>query len=858
MSASCSFGGTSNFVAFQGERFFWPEYPQELQRIGVGGEVERITQQGLQKAWLSDWSGGIVAHAGIADWRQALNLVWRNEGCRTSSGLPTRPYLVTNQSSVTSDADISSVVAANGRSIEVKTSLGDTEERIYKTDGNTKIYRNVGNGNSAFEVCYTTTNKITAMAVLNVNGTPRLCFATNGATDDISYVADPTGTWSGNITVLVALSSGDWIEGMQYMGSLGPSGANLISGTVGGTAAKWWKDTSTAAAWTLEEEVVTSSKDQPGTGAITSTTIQFQAYVSTTLTNPQNLFASDNADATASSTGNVSFTVVNPDLSNLPRGVDITGMLFSIEAAVSSTAGNPRLSAVSVSIEGTALQTPPLPSDNTYSTSDEVYTAGLSTYALQHEWTRSELQRMAVTYSNAATATTPDWSFDHVFMTFYHRALGSSSGFPTGGYMVTPNAVFPFRQCFRIPATQDSAAVLTDPRHLWFVDHEWQADQERPTFTLSQPNEGMPYVWDCEPVQGGYAIAGGAKAGDRGTILKHLTPAAGSNRDGDQLRDFNFPAVHGSTPVKIVSMYGMGNSLMLGVMDTDLGDFQWWRWTAGRYHAETALQSLTSLAIAAEPIPLGTRAINTQDARICCMFPNGTDTAFRREFMPPDPTQDDRVVNTSEVRMNADSNNDGTGDRAFYLIGLEQNFGPEEAKKAVSVVQYGGRRISAATGASYGSVSLDLDTGGDTTFASAEVSNTFTSAFEVYNVPSSGVAYTSIIPRIGIFGDNGEADTPDGGPFLITTVQRWPHLRSFFITITQHDDGDDQLFIERCYDISEDKTTQPLIVGDRSYNTSFGGPVEIPPDAWPMLEERGVTRNPRALACVWHEKPGTV
>ena len=893
---------TGTFASFKGRRAYYPEQQQTLQRIGVGGDIERQTQENEQKAWLSDWSGGLVAHTGIADWRQALNLIYRNEGLQCRAGVPVLPYAVTNQSSVTSDESIASKIASNWRRHEVRTSLDDTEERTYVALGH-KVYRNVGGGNSALEVCFTTTDLIIGMAIYNVNGAEKLTIHTYGATNDVEYVADPTGTWSGNMTTLIALNAGDWVIplGRGYYPTIGPAGINAMIGEIAGSSGVWWMDTTTAAAWTMNQLVLKDGKDDTNTNNSTLDTGAVLAYKGLSVEyggfagqsahdknwqNPSRIttdnasYASQNMDDSASE-----LLVGLFDLRSYlpPGGAEPVGIEFSYDRYVGGHSGYTKLLCLltgltpdpsgSVAYDTAVSQaTPSLTGANqadegtTWATSVENIVAGSSTDLWGTDLTLSQLRDPSFgvalgAFMRTAGTSSADTLYTEAFkIKVYYRPTGTMIALPTGGYAVEHNPVFPHRACLMMPKTSDETAITT-PREMWFIDLEWDTDGQRPVMSLSQPNEGMPYVWQVVPFQGGYAICGGAKAGDRGVTLKHLTPGSGTDRDSDQLRDFAFPAVHGTQAVMITMMYAQGSWLILGVTDTDSGDFQWWYWNAGKYHADTILQSLTSLAIAAEPIPVASGAINTQDARIYCIFPNSSDTAVRREFIPPDLSQDPRLVNTSEARMEADADNNGTEDRALRLVGLEQNFGPEEAKKAIANVLYGGRHISAASSAAYSSVTVDLDTAGDPTFTSAAVSHEFTSAFESYDVPTSGVAYTSVIPRVGLKRDLvGSGVSPDGAPILITTVQAWPHKRNIYVLVDEYTSPDWFTFIDSMYSISETKTTQPLTIGDRTFNVTFHGPMDLSQQSqWPLVPDRGeqLGEKPFEFLLLFQEAPGT-
>lgn len=806
-----TFGGTDqNAVTFRGRQVAPSTFQQSYSGFRTGPGADRTALTDLTKVKFSDFSGGLDPTPGIKSWLRDLNKFAMNQGWQTRlAGMMVLPFEITNQTALTSDESVAAAVAAGWRAHAVATSLGGSESRIYIGLGH-KVLRNVGSGSSALEVCYTTTDVITSVAVLNVNGTPRLCVATNGTTDDVFYVADPTGTWSGNTTTLIALTSGDYITGMQYFPTLG-SGANILVGTISEDPGVHWVDTETAAAWTPRPVVTENSRNSDGSLGATTTSAVTVSVGSTDSTsgsiiepgndasppdggdtrmaNPGNLTASDDSYCSnVSSIGENAVVLFDTvfgsgcDFSAVPRAARILGILVEVEAAEGATTDNAIWASVRLIINGSQAGVnhadgAELPTTEAFKS----FGGSSDTWGL-NELTGADIQNMGAavqilaSVANNSTLSAGSIDLDSIRVTLTYREQGDMVSFPLGGWGVTPNPAFPERMAIVVPATANDTSGITEPRVLWFLDFKWDAAQERPVLNYSRPNTGLNYVHHAAPFQGGWAITGNNSAGP-GVSLKHV--------DGSgNLRDFGFPAHNGDEEFRINTVYGQGSWLVLDCVALDNGDRQWWFYNNGRYFPDTLLQSLTDgLDIAAQPIPFSTTAFDLQNDRIYSLFPNGSDLGVARQFLPPDLGADIRIVYPNEAKAQATTSSDE--DTKLWLRVVELDIGPEEASKSVLVMEYLGRRISAATGASYGSVTVEIVTDADTAFATPDITHAFTAAFEAYNVPSAGVNYNSLIVRIGGAHDADSAESPDGVPILITTVQDWPPERVYTFLVEE-------------------------------------------------------------------------
>lgn len=856
-----TYGSGSDKVVFRGSRLTPGTFQQSYSGFRTGPGADRTALTDLTKVKFSDFSGGIDPTPGIKSWLRDLNKFRYNEGWQTRlPGLMILPFDLVNQTSISSNESIASAVAAGWRAHVVTTSIGDTEARIYIGIGH-KVYRNVGNGNSALEVCYTTTDLITSMAVLNVNGTPRVCVATYHAsspTDDVFYVADPTGTWSGNLTTLVALnnSGGDWITAMQYIPTLG-AGVNIMVGTIAGSAGVWWQNITTAAAWTMRAVVLASSRNQPGNlPTVTLSNCSPQSHgnegIGTTpfpsddgiWKSTENILASDDNDATWDGSavsggwsGQTSYLVAGQfaDIEDIPSAVELVGCEVSIEGSSTGlSSSNQHLAEVQLRLGTTSVGISK--SGGSFGSSDATQVLGGSSDVwgiLGGNDFRNLAVAMRAAVGNGGSGNGAGIRIDHIFISsFVYRELGSLVSFPLGGWMVTANPSYPERIAIVVPATKNDIGAITEPRVLWYLDFEWDTGQERPVLNYTRPNTGLNYIHHAVPFQGGYAVCGNNSAG-AGISLKHVDSSG-------NLRDFGFPAHNGKEEMRINSLYPQGSWLVLDCVTTDFGDRQWWFYNNGRFFPDTILQSLSDgLDIAAQPIPFSTVGIDLANDVIYSIFPNSTNTAVARQFLPSDLNADPRIVHADKVKTQATVST--SEDTPLKLQTLEFDIGPEEANKALMVIQYLGRRISAATGASYGSVTVEAVVDADTTFASPDVTKEFTSAFEEYNVPSAGVAFRTLMLQISGEHDPGTTESPDGLPVIITTVQDWPQERTYVLQITELVSPNN---IFDFMDTMESLATSTKIVLPLDMSTVSNQPAKF--DRW-LIPTEGLMLPPRSV-----------
>lgn len=872
--------GTLNSQVVSGNftRISAETYDQEGQPIHIGPDVQRSAQRGLFKVKIGSCVGGLNSSPHVLSLEEALDTYSWNPGWQTRiRGVLVLPYALNGVGSITSDEDISGGVAANWRALDCISSLNTAGEVMYTCLGH-KMFGPTSLSDATPVVEATFTDVITCVNELVVNGA-RVFAVAGGATDNVKHTTTPDNpSW----TTTFDLSAGDYITAMAYLPTVGP-GVNIVVGKVGGVNGVWWFPTDEAAPVTLRPCVTTVSKDQKGSIApvtISNTNpttsgnegVGAKSSAEGIWLNTGNIFASDNADATygldgVATGGSTSFLLAGGfNLTAMPKGSIMTGMTVQIEHAESDAANNVFLQEVQLRLGGSQVgfsrsggdELGTTDSTDTLgSTSDDWGTAGAVTgvnvgalnIAIKYVWTDSASAGETI-------------QVDHVSIpSFVYQLLGSTVSFPIGGHMVNRNPVFPARITIRTPS-EDQATAITKPREMWHLDFEWQADQERPTFTYTQPNEGARYTWAATSHQGGYGLAVGYSAADRGILLKHSDASGG-------LRDYKFFGTHGDYTAKINDVYSWGAWMLLDVYYVNsigtVVDRQFvWLSRGLTYHTDFLMQSYSNFTIAAQPIPHGTCYVDPTLKVVRTWYPNGTDTASMWTFVPPDPELDPQVNYTDQVKSMRWTGTSGsrTEDTVLEIRGNKVDVGHEEANKAATEVALHSNRVSASSG-SYGEVTFKLENDGNA-FDGSTISNEFTAGYGTpWQIPSGGLAYDYLQWQIEGKHAAGTVKSPNALSFLLTTVQQWIDEWQFTLWCDRLDGGY-FAFRKGLLTLKASKPTHPLYIDGvfpgTSENPALLVAVEkvIPPSR-PLLPEE-LTMSPLpdgmevGIICV--SKPG--
>ncbi len=770
-------------------------------------EIDRLTRKGVQPIRFSDFSGGLTRSGGIGNVKNDLNKYAINQGLWTHMpGLVYPGFNPTVVSNLNAN-NWSTAISIGARVHSVNSALGDTGQRWLAAIGGL-IISDTSITNPALVARESLSSGIKAVAPLFLNSVNYLGFASSGQTDDLKGTTDVSGSSTFSWTELVTYSSAsDTIWGMQYMAGMGPSGANIFTGSVGGTNQVWYALGTATIPATLQPIVDTSSKDVEGSLAVTTTsaatpttTWQFgDAATTVAWANLTNLAASDNSYATVPfASSKVSYNLRVGFIGQFapPQSAIIKGIQVGVEAHEAAANNDTTFESMQITINSATVGEN-RGNPNAYelnATTDTTTTFGSTTDTWGLALTGADLATIGTELIlrcsggvNAGTA-----SVDTLTMTLTYHMPGTAISLNQGGWAVSPHPLFPNRFAYVEPVADDKTAIL-QPRRLCFVDMEWDSAGNRPTGTKSYPNMGgITYLHHAIPFLGGYLLTGSSAAGpgDRVVLLKG---------DGTTL-DYQFPGFMGSTIYKVNALFPAGIYFIAQVVASDYSEMQYWLFDTVRsiWYADTVLQSKTGTSIALQPIPFSSAYLGAQQNQLYSLWPvSTTNLAGRREFMPSDLNQDPRKTNTTT--------------RLEYQ-----------------------ERMIGSSASSTGTVRVQIDTTGTPGFADAAgaIDTTFTAGLDatvanrgVYQVPTSGVAYQTEIMRITL--DQGSGTTtagPNGLNILQTTHQEWAEdlrVYEFQLSPDGHSKPDIIALLEELERVKTKKNVQPLKFGSVNCNASY-------------------------------------
>jgi hypothetical protein len=433
-----------------------------------------------------------------------------------------------------------------------------------------------------------------------------------------------------------------------------------------------------------------------------------------------------------------------------------------------------------------------------------------------------------------------------------------SAGFGSvrNGWMVSPSP------------TDPEGLTLVAAGDMFRLSFDWDVDSGRMTYDFTKPNTGLAYVHHAQPYLGGYIVTGGNAIG-----VGDQVKVVGSNGD---VVPWNFPLYHGDEEVRVNSIMVQGLWSVMDVLDADAGDRQFWMVNdQARYYPDTILQSLSEneagtgrSSIAATPIAWSTQPIYGPLNTIYSVFPNGTDTAWGRQFLPPDLSSNPVTTNASEVRSMA-FDVDGVENTALYIETPDWDYGPAEANKTMNTLRHNDRLVS-ADASTYGTVVGSMATDGGTSFTAL---NTFNEAFERHRLATSGTAFRSFVLRLSLTHAAGTAKSPDALPWVFEADVQMPALRHWTALVKPESVEPNIIaFMQAVSDLMDSKTTQRLKVSTvrDGINTGaqFGAVATIDSLSWtapftgPELEKEprdfNGSRGPVYMLIGFAERIGTV
>src|SRR3990167_7960964 len=762
-------------------------YSRNPQGVSSGPEGQRSDQRGYVTAKIADFSGGLFKRRG--DWRRDLNRQEYNEGLQTHvPGECALPYVLTTQSSLIS-VDASGYAAANlrvhgwqfnGGQSALRFGVGIDKYILAATSDSNPALRDVTPGGAAL------TNSITAVRPIRLNSADYLAFATNGQTNDIFGVTDITANPLTKTELVTYGDSNDLIWGMEYLNTAGLDHVPFWGRYGDVTSIFYAKSTDSIPITTLKRVVLAETKDIDNTSNSTENTgakspggasagaFLDAVQLGTVWTNPTNALTSNDSRATVTVGTNTSaLLAVHTFGFNVPSSAKILGVLVEIEKSEAAATDNMADEAVVLingidtiydSTSSLYVTSTTAISDNKADTSTEWPITGseaYTSYGGSADLWGATLTPAIVNSSGFGAAIAADGDnagaiaqVDHIRMTVYYRLPGTPVTITEGGFMVgkLPGAL---TTVAAVRPVTDDASARNVPRFLEFDTFSYDSEGDRPVVSSTYPNTGLVTVTFAVPFAGGVAVCGDTSNNLAKKVL-HVD-AAGTVRDLGFLKHDGY-----ASAVGVVNMFAAGSVLICEVANEDGTNAQWWYWVNGTWHASTPLQS-KSAAIATVPLPWAEAAIDTHQQYRYRLYPVSTTGLSVARMFQPRNIFESALVNTTILKQNG----------PLFLRMQRLDFGPEENNKAFYSIRYLSREIS-ATGGSYGTCQMEMDTGGDTAFSSAEINTgALDEAFEEYLVPSSGVPYRDAIPRITLNNAASSAKTPLGGPWLITMVQKF-------------------------------------------------------------------------------------
>lgn len=446
--ATYQFGVGSSAVSFGGEDFPLKLSVQVPPGLRTGPEIQRSGREGVTPFRIDDLSGGIFANSGVMNWERDKNLIFYSEGAYGVwiPGIFALPYANTTNAAVTA-VDHSGFRAANKRVHSIMSSLGASGQRWYAAIG-AQFFKDTSTTDPAITVPTTDgiVDVITAIGPMRAGGTDYLAVAGEATTNVLGFPDPTVADLTVGDVILVDLSAGDYITAIDFFPTMGPDGANIVIGEVGGVNQTWFANGDEAAPFELKPVVLEETKAIPNPDNATVTIADKTATFGSTefnsgsagfatdgiWANPGNITASDDTYATAQvdAVGGV-FMLTDHliaggfDLTAIPFSSEITGI--EAEAEVDSTATNGYFATVELLINGSQAGVN-LGDGRAVSMTEQYFSFGGATVMWGASGlTGQDIQSLAVRIQfGSLSATAETISVDHVRVSVTYRPKGGS------------------------------------------------------------------------------------------------------------------------------------------------------------------------------------------------------------------------------------------------------------------------------------------------------------------------------------------------------------------------------------------------------------------------------------------------
>src|SRR3990167_6612026 len=723
-------------------------------RQGYGGRTDR---EGTRAYSLTTLHGGLGILRGS---EVAHGTRYRyNEGLMThmDNGM-FLPYAVTAQAAESAN-DISGVVAANLRVSMVNSTLGGSNPRPYFALKN-KFKRAVGDSDSAGETTgLSLTDSILCMTEGKANSTRYIICGTNGATDDVFGIADPTLSPPGKTTIF-ALSAGDSVWGVWSMPNLGP-GYMVYAGKIGGNSGLHYLATTAA--------LLTAPTQMPLTATVgVEGNIALVTSAEMTLSQEQDANGNWAWGATTASTQieyGYEYGFPSGDFDAVPDDALIKAHQVKVTLTETNVVVGAAYDGAVIIVNG-SVRSIKFGADDSV-TSTVTKTSGNTTNnTLGAAITGAELKSGAIRVGPGRASGDGAGGADGMDITAIkwqvaYRLTGTAAAMTLGGFAGSPDPNDEFAVYAAATEFQDDASATTVPRLLWKFDHSYDAGNNRPTVSVGKVPTGLRHVETFTYSAGGIVVAGDTSSG-LAKVCKLLLPGRTPTETGFNSKDQGFTEDWG-----IANLWPCDQGFIAQMVNTAGTVMQDWIWRADNsaFSPISKRETITST-----PIRYVRADVGHHLRRRYRFYATTTNTSVSRIFQPRNMYENPLNNNTSEVKE----------DGPLYLITPDTDIGgPPERNKAVLVAWFLGRDISSTN-----TVKLEHSSDGGSTWATW---TTFTS-FGSKSVLTTPVAFRYLMFRVSLNHTAAGTGTPNGlGPILIELYSGWRKVR--VVTIDFDADG---------------------------------------------------------------------
>lgn len=744
-------------------------------------ETSRQDRVGARQLKISSFDLGLGTLRGNTDDPDTLRKQRDNAGnwWQVPNRLTLPPAITTT---TISSFDTSAYRAANIRVHPVNTTVGSSSglSRPLWFIG-TKMFRTTSDSDpTPADSTLALTDKVTAAAEVMLNSTRGILVATNGTTDDVQLITDPT-TSPPTKTTAFALAANDWIGAIYYMPNLGP-GYVIMYGRINGVSGWFYLPTNVALLTAPLPVVLTAGREILDANAATTSLTDINAgggsedydtgdvaagtAGDTVWDSPAEIVDSDNVYATAGAlaafqlTDYLNATQFSDEgqIETIPDAAFIRTIDFLIEWK--SGDNSHRLVTVEMLIDGSQV------GENkaqftTVSSSDTIDPVGQWSNGLRGRDIKSNRIAFRVQVLNNSSGAASDAVYvDQITLAIDYQMGGVQAKTPLGGYGLGVSPYEPQAVYLVAPEFQDEKASTNVPRVLWKGELDYEAAAERPTITLSKPLTLMSNISEACMAEGGVVVTGDPIISSsilysRSAKIVEVNGQRTTPVDKEFGRD-------GYTANAYILSLQPGDGLCMA--DVLLGSQFHSFLTFGRIWGPIS----PTASITNPPLDFAESVEIDPTQRYRYRFKPGGGGALLIDwqYQPRGLFLEPLGTLTGIVKAN--------GFLETRTPILTDALGPEEALKTLLTAWYLGTEISSTN-----TVRLQYSIDEGSSFVTWA---TFTSAYSK-NTLSTPVLFRSLILEVALNHTNGSTGSPNGLPILIEGAAVWASLRSWRVYI---------------------------------------------------------------------------